>query len=268
MLADRKKVPEQIQAEVITNCRRRCCICFGLDRDLDVKSGQIAHLDRNSSNNTIDNLAFLCLSHHDQYDSVTSQSKSFRPSEVKAYRDELCTFLAISNTQYGETKLTEDHQRELKTTVCLEISLLPHEWKNLYMHLYPGHFAEGTFERKRDYVDVWEMLVDVGTHEYSKDDWQKYLPLFTKGIERLTDKLERVIMMFGDEVSTALKLVILKTNTQLHSESRVYSLLPQLIEHDRSFGTSYQERFNSVLRVLGEISRLADRDQEALSNNT
>lgn len=268
MPADRKKVPEQIQTEVITNCRRRCCICFGLDRDLDVKPGQVAHLDRNSNNNTIDNLAFLCLSHHDQYDSVTSQSKSFRPAEVKAYRDELCTFLATTNAQYCETKSTEDHQRELKTTVCLEISLFPHEWKNSYMDLYPGHFAEGTFERKRDYVDVWEMLVDVGTHEYSKDDWQKYLPLFTKGIERLTDRLERVIMMFGDEVSTALKLAILKTNMHLYSESRVYRLLPQLIEPGQSAGALYQERFNSVLRVLGELSRLADRDRDALSNAT
>lgn len=77
------------EASVLTRSRRRCCICFGLHRDVEVKAGQIAHLNGDRSNSTIDNLAFLCLVHHDQYDSRTSQSKNLTVEEVRAYRTEL-----------------------------------------------------------------------------------------------------------------------------------------------------------------------------------
>jgi len=57
--------------------------------DATVKQGQIAHLDQDASNNNVSNLAFLCLEHHDQYDSQTSQSKGFTESEVKSHCDKL-----------------------------------------------------------------------------------------------------------------------------------------------------------------------------------
>lgn len=85
----RKKIAIETEAEVLVCSRRRCCICFGMSRDIAAKRGQIAHLDRDNSNNAPDNLAFLCLEHHDVYDSPTSQSKNFTLSEVKKYRDEL-----------------------------------------------------------------------------------------------------------------------------------------------------------------------------------
>jgi len=77
------------QDQVLVLSRRRCCICFGLDGDLQEKRGQIAHLDHDPANNDLDNLAWLCLQHHDQYDGKTSQSKGLRLSEVKHYRKEL-----------------------------------------------------------------------------------------------------------------------------------------------------------------------------------
>lgn len=85
----RKKPTPTTEAEVLTCSRRRCCICFGLSRDVEVKTGQIAHLDGDNSNSAPDNLAFLCFEHHDQFDSSTSQSKNFTLSEVKKYREEL-----------------------------------------------------------------------------------------------------------------------------------------------------------------------------------
>lgn len=88
-LVTRAPVPPETQAKVLLQSRRRCCICFGLNRDTSLKSGQIAHLDRNSANSAEDNLAFLCFEHHDQYDSPTSQRKNFTILEVKAHRDEL-----------------------------------------------------------------------------------------------------------------------------------------------------------------------------------
>lgn len=85
----RKPIPPNSQSKVLLQARRRCCICFGLNRDTSIRQGQIAHLDGNASNNVEDNLAFLCFDHHDQYDSSTKQSKNFTALEVKHFRAEL-----------------------------------------------------------------------------------------------------------------------------------------------------------------------------------
>lgn len=77
------------QQEVLERSGRRCCLCFGLYGNLSCKRGQIAHLDHNHQNNTVDNLAFLCLEHHDEYDTCTSQSKGWTIKEAKLYRDML-----------------------------------------------------------------------------------------------------------------------------------------------------------------------------------
>jgi hypothetical protein len=82
-------VPGNIQDQVVLLSRRRCCVCFGLSGDVDIKAGQIAHLDRDNTNFALDNLAFLCLEHHDEYDSKSSQSKGLRENEVKQFRKEL-----------------------------------------------------------------------------------------------------------------------------------------------------------------------------------
>jgi hypothetical protein len=93
-MTKRKKIPADIIADITTACRRRCCICFALDKDDKEKRGQIAHLDHNASNNAPDNLAFLCLHHHDDYDTRRSQSKGLTIEEVKRYRTELLAFVA------------------------------------------------------------------------------------------------------------------------------------------------------------------------------
>ncbi len=88
-MSKRKKIPNDTEIELFKRCRRRCCICYGLKRDKDIKTGQIAHLDHDPSNIEIDNLVFLCLPHHDEYDSRRSQSKGLSLTEVKSYKKEL-----------------------------------------------------------------------------------------------------------------------------------------------------------------------------------
>ena len=93
-MANRKKIPPEIVADITTESRRRCCICFGLKQENAEKKGQIAHLDHDASNNAPDNLAFLCFDHHDQYDTAPSQAKGLTIDEVKRYRTELLAFVA------------------------------------------------------------------------------------------------------------------------------------------------------------------------------
>lgn len=85
----RKSVAKSVQTEVLIKSGRRCSLCFGLNGDLEIKQGQIAHLDQNKTNNKFFNLIFLCLPHHDAYDSKTSQSKGITKDELKKYREAL-----------------------------------------------------------------------------------------------------------------------------------------------------------------------------------
>lgn len=93
-MSNRKKISPEVIADITSASRRRCCICFALNREDIEKKGQIAHLDQDASNNSPDNLAFLCLDHHDQYDSRPSQAKGLTIEEVKRYRTELLAFVA------------------------------------------------------------------------------------------------------------------------------------------------------------------------------
>jgi hypothetical protein len=72
---------------IFVSSGRRCCLCFGLNGDFAQKQGQIAHVDHNSTNPDFDNLAFLCLNHHDRYDGQIWQSKGYTIQELKAYWD-------------------------------------------------------------------------------------------------------------------------------------------------------------------------------------
>ncbi len=92
-------MPTENETTALIESRRRCCICFALNRDTEIKSGQIAHLDRNNSNHSPANLAFLCLDHHDEYDTTTSQRKGFKIQEVKKYKEELLVWLGSALSQ-------------------------------------------------------------------------------------------------------------------------------------------------------------------------
>jgi hypothetical protein len=86
---DRRSLSPDDEAKVLEKCRRRCCLCFGLKNDGSEKKGQLAHLDHNKSNNAISNFVYLCLHHHDTYDSKTSQSKNLTEKEVRIYQTRL-----------------------------------------------------------------------------------------------------------------------------------------------------------------------------------
>lgn len=85
----RPTIPKPIETQILTLSKRRCCLCSGIKNNYDERKGQIAHLDKNPKNNKIDNLAWLCLDHHTEFDSTTSQHKNYTRNEVKKHRLEL-----------------------------------------------------------------------------------------------------------------------------------------------------------------------------------
>lgn len=113
----RKKIPEKTADRVFITSRRRCCICYGLNRDVSIKRGQIAHLDQNNQNSDFDNLAFLCLDHHDEYDSRTSQSRNLAIGEVKKYRAELYENVLPANEPSNSIDYNKLKQSETKNII-------------------------------------------------------------------------------------------------------------------------------------------------------
>jgi len=94
---NRSSIPKAILTSVLVKSRRRCCICYFVDNILDPQKGQIAHLNHDPEDNRPGNLVYLCLRHHDEYDSTTSQSKGFLESEVRHYQSEM--FHALKTTR-------------------------------------------------------------------------------------------------------------------------------------------------------------------------
>ncbi len=107
MSETRVSVPEKLQAQLKFNCRNRCAICAIMNGDFNEKHGQIAHIDHNHSNSfDYNNLVWLCLEHHDQYDSKTSQSKNYRPDEIRMYKNQLEAYYSNSKNNELITYLT------------------------------------------------------------------------------------------------------------------------------------------------------------------
>ncbi len=125
----RVRVPEEVQTAVLVLSRRRCAFCYGLNNDQEVKDGQIAHINRNASDNRQDNLAFLCLLHHDQYDAKRSQSKGLTENELRTYRNKL----------YEQFNKEESPKR---SGLFSEYSdLIPEKWRHIFeeaLEFYTG----------------------------------------------------------------------------------------------------------------------------------
>jgi hypothetical protein len=109
MVTARPKIPNQVQTQLLRRSRRRCALCFGLEGDCATKKGQIAHLDRDRTNNALENLCWLCLEHHDEYDTKTSQAKGLTRDEVRACRDAL--YAALPNILAGGPSKAESLHR-------------------------------------------------------------------------------------------------------------------------------------------------------------
>ena len=121
----RKAIPSDTEAEVLHLSRRRCCLCFGFFNRFDVKRGQIAHLDQDPANKNLDNLTFLCLEHHDEYDTTTSQSKGIKLKEVLIYRASLYAAVHdyLDPREHGEAAQATVEEAPLASTGELEYYL-------------------------------------------------------------------------------------------------------------------------------------------------
>lgn len=206
----RKSISPTTQATVLLKSRRRCCICFGLNRDTSIKQGQIAHLDGNHANNKESNLAFLCLAHHDQYDSTTRQSKNFTPMEVIQFREELIKSIEMafsSQVSFGEASTfspdgvsghyIRDGEYE---SADLKIQRLPDGKYHVEgLALWGLSLERGPNLGDLDFIaDLKENTIDYSWGYPGKEPYRAYLK-FNNG--KLTVSEENWVGMFGMNVS-------------------------------------------------------------------
>jgi hypothetical protein len=121
MSSNRRGPASDVAVTSILTSRRRCALCFGLQRDWTVKEGQLAHLDRNRANNDPSNLVFLCLEHHNAYDTRRSQARNISADELRRYVNELQAFLAtalITPNPRSESTATPSTAVGADTSTC------------------------------------------------------------------------------------------------------------------------------------------------------
>jgi hypothetical protein len=98
----RKTFPPSVETSVLVKCRRRCALCYGLNNDSAEKRGQLAHIDDPED---IDekNAAWLCIPHHELYDSTSRQAKGYTPGELRSHQEALWAFVTTIKNE-NETK--------------------------------------------------------------------------------------------------------------------------------------------------------------------
>ena len=143
----RKHISKSVQAEVAIKCRRRCALCFGLNNDLSERPGQIAHLNQNNEDSELENLVWLCLEHHDRYDSRTSQSKNYMQQEVETYRNELHRRFRPSSYSEEDIKITRRYLQEFRSL----FQVMENEYDGL-----ADTIDTVTLQKIADVRDYWE----------------------------------------------------------------------------------------------------------------
>jgi hypothetical protein len=95
---------------VLLASRRRCCLCVFLDDFEGRRVGQIAHLNRSRDDSRFENLVYLCLEHHAEFDSRSGQSKGLSIEEVREYRNRLYA----RNSEFRHEAQTVDDASQIK----------------------------------------------------------------------------------------------------------------------------------------------------------
>lgn len=257
----RTPIPSELAAEVMVGSDRTCCVCR-----IPHRRTEIHHIDGDPSNNDRANLAVVCKDHQSDAHTDHAFARNLTPDMIRLYDETWRAIVRARLSLGGDQSLETEYQQQ----VLLEISLAPHAWKNHYMRLYPGHFHGLNYSSADRGGDVWDMLSECATHQYSIDEWKKYVPLFDGAIKCVVARLNGILVAHGDVVPVAIKLAALRDNSQLESEGYVYLQLPGLVRwvDDSAKNTMFAARFQGAIVRLSSIARLADQERKALLPDT
>lgn len=162
----RKKIPADIEAEVIFQSNRQCCV--------DQKRGDhIHHIDGDSSNYDFDNLALLCFDCHNEASITGSLRKKLTPKAIKKFRDHHYEVirhnrhLSFNNINQPIKNLTSDDLIKAATTanILIEIIKIKDEYYDCVLanrnHIIQKLEKLSTFNNTRIAYEIFSFLTKV-----------------------------------------------------------------------------------------------------------
>lgn len=249
-------IPTKLVAKVMFASNMVCCVC----RDSSRKT-QIHHIDENPSNNDFNNLAVMCKDDHSDAHTKHAFARNLSPELIKEYNQSWRAIVRARVKPGGDSALKIEYRQQL----LLEIGLTPHIWKNHYMRLFPGHF--NNCKPTKPHADIWDVLLESGVSAYSQSEWEKYYPLFDRTIIEVVDTLHRLLAAHGQFIPVKIKLLILRSSSQLETERSVYLQLLQIIQISRGEENSlFIGRFRSTINILSVLAKISDEERHTLEN--
>lgn len=104
----RKRIPDEVQADVIFKSNRECVVC-----DNHKRGDQIHHIDGDKSNNKFENLAFLCFDCHHEASLTGGLKKKLSAKTIIKFRDH--KYQVIAKERENSLKLFNSPVSELTT---------------------------------------------------------------------------------------------------------------------------------------------------------
>jgi hypothetical protein len=253
MSKDRIPIPDNLAAEVLFASNRSCCVCRNPGRKV-----QIHHIDANPANNDFCNLAVICNDCHSDAHTTQAFARNLTPDLIRKYNDNWRAIVRAKLCPNGDAETTE-----YRLQVLLELGLLPHAWKLKLFSLYPGGFeaiARLLAEKKGD---IWDSLKTI-QFNYSQEEWQRYLPLFTETASRVVDSIDHILAVHGEAVPARLKTSALRLSRIIDCERAVYLHTPLIFRDYGGDNRCFEMRFSSVIDGLATYCAEVDGTRSLL----
>ena len=256
MAKDRVPIPDDVAAEVMFACDRTCCVCR-----LEKHKIQIHHIDGDSSNNTFDNLAVICLHCHSDAHTTGAFVRNLTPELIRLYN---ASWRGIVKLRL-EPPSDSPGGLELASEAFLQASLDCHRWKVWFMSLAGPNLPDA---KPGEFTDVWDLMAELWIPKYAEHRYRRFLPLFIEGVRDVQDRFDRLSQLFPDVLPPDFRSLLIRAHRRLEVEQTVYAQLPELagggvIGADQVRSLFYG-RFVEVIRVLRDVSREANRRRESL----
>ena len=105
MSKQRKKIPKQTEITLLDICDHTCCVCR------ESQEIQIHHINKDSQDNNIENLAVLCLNCHDKAEKTGGLSRNFSPEYITKRREEWIAICEERKEKHVKRKNEKDNKK-------------------------------------------------------------------------------------------------------------------------------------------------------------
>ncbi|MGA2032874.1 MAG: HNH endonuclease signature motif containing protein [Thermoguttaceae bacterium] len=213
MAKERVPIPDHLAAEVMFASDRTCCVCR-----MEKHKVQIHHIDEDPSNNTLENLAVICLHCHSDAHTTGAFARNLTPELIRLYNSSWREIakLRLKPSADAPGKL------ELASEAFLEAILDCHRWRNHFMSLAEPNLPVG---KPGEFTDIWG-LAELRIPKYAEDTYRHFLPLFVEGLRQVQNRFDRLMQLFPDVLPPDFRSLLVRANRQLDIAQSVYSALP------------------------------------------